>query len=195
MFSNLYIQQFISFLSQNWNHYSSEKSSLKRSFPEKLHNFRNSQITVTIVALVATVVTVQLRLIKYLVNHISKQSCLDLDNFTKLSNSHYNNFCLSRRLCIYYPPTATVKYLFNINKKNNRFILYFFLVYLSQPLIMHSEKLIHFPEKGCSVTNTEAVTRRCSIKQVILEILQNLLENTCARVSFLIKLQASTCVF
>ena len=59
---------------------------------------------------------------------------------------------------------------------------------------MHSEKLIHFPEKGCSVTNTEAVTRRCSIKQVILEILQNLQENTCASVSFLIKLQASTCV-
>ena len=131
VFSNLHIQQFISFPSQNWNHYSSEKSSLKRSFPEKLHNFRNSQITVTIVALVATVVTVQLWLIKYLVNHISKQSCLDLDNFTKLSNSHYNNFCLSRWLCIYYPPTATVKYLFNINKKNHRFILYFFLVYLS----------------------------------------------------------------
>ena len=59
---------------------------------------------------------------------------------------------------------------------------------------MHSEKLIHFPEKGCSVTNTEAVTRRCSIKQMILEILQNLQENTSARVSFLIKLQASTWV-
>ena len=32
--------------------------------------------------------------------------------------------------------------------------------------------------------------RRCSIKKVFLEISQNLQENTCARVSFLIKLQA-----
>ena len=33
--------------------------------------------------------------------------------------------------------------------------------------------------------------RRCSAKKVFLEILQNSQENTCARVSFLIKLQAS----
>ena len=32
-----------------------------------------------------------------------------------------------------------------------------------------------------------AVTQRCSIKMVFLEISQNLQENTCARVSFLIK--------
>ena len=37
----------------------------------------------------------------------------------------------------------------------------------------------------------EAVIQRCSVKQVFLEILQNLQEDTCARVSFLIKLQAS----
>ena len=36
---------------------------------------------------------------------------------------------------------------------------------------------------------TEAVVQRCSIKKVFLEILQNSQENTCARVSFLIKLQ------
>ena len=34
------------------------------------------------------------------------------------------------------------------------------------------------------------VVRRCSVKKVFLEILQNSQENTCARVSFLIKLQA-----
>ena len=39
---------------------------------------------------------------------------------------------------------------------------------------------------------TEAVVRRCSVKKVFLEILQNSQENTCARVSFLIKLQANT---
>ena len=37
----------------------------------------------------------------------------------------------------------------------------------------------------------EAVAQRCSVKKVFLEIAQNSQENTCARVSFLIKLQAS----
>ena len=35
----------------------------------------------------------------------------------------------------------------------------------------------------------EVVTKRCSVKNVCLEISQNLLENTCARVSFLTKMQ------
>ena len=38
---------------------------------------------------------------------------------------------------------------------------------------------------------TEAVVQRCSIKKVFLKISQNPQENTCARVSFLIKLKAS----
>ena len=36
-------------------------------------------------------------------------------------------------------------------------------------------------------SSTEAVAQRCSVKKVILEISQNVQENTCARVSFLIK--------
>ena len=36
---------------------------------------------------------------------------------------------------------------------------------------------------------TEAVVWRCSVKKMFLEILQNSQENTCAKVSFLIKLQ------
>ena len=36
----------------------------------------------------------------------------------------------------------------------------------------------------------EAVSRRCSVKKVFLKISQNSQKNTCARVSFLIKLQA-----
>ena len=40
---------------------------------------------------------------------------------------------------------------------------------------------------------SKAVVRRCSVKKLFLEISQNSQENTCARVSFLIKLQA--CVF
>ena len=38
---------------------------------------------------------------------------------------------------------------------------------------------------------TEAVTLSCSVRKVFLEILQNSQGNTCARVSFLIKLHAS----
>ena len=41
----------------------------------------------------------------------------------------------------------------------------------------------------------EAVVRGCSVKKVFLEISQNSQENTCARVSFLIKLQVSACNF
>ena len=37
---------------------------------------------------------------------------------------------------------------------------------------------------------TEAVAQSCSVKKVFLEISQNSQEKTCARVSFLIKLQA-----
>ena len=41
----------------------------------------------------------------------------------------------------------------------------------------------------------EAVAKRHSVKKVLLEIWQNSLENTCSRVSFLIKLQNEACNF
>ena len=44
---------------------------------------------------------------------------------------------------------------------------------------------------GCVLINdTETVVRRCSVKKVFVEISQNSQENTCARDSSLIKLQA-----
>ena len=43
----------------------------------------------------------------------------------------------------------------------------------------------------CEMVVLEAVVQWCSVKKVFLGIPQNSLENTCARVSFLIKLQAS----
>ena len=46
---------------------------------------------------------------------------------------------------------------------------------------------------GEIVLNTEAVVQKCYVKRVFLNILQNLQENTCTRVSFSIKLQASAC--
>ena len=52
---------------------------------------------------------------------------------------------------------------------------------------------------SCNVVDqlliTEAVVRRCSIKKVFLEISLNSQENTCARVSFLIKRDSGTGVF
>ena len=40
-----------------------------------------------------------------------------------------------------------------------------------------------------SIQHSEAVVQMCSVKKVFLEISQNLQENVCTRVSFLIKLQ------
>ena len=42
---------------------------------------------------------------------------------------------------------------------------------------------------------SEEVAQRCSVKKVFLGISQNSQENTCPRVSFLIKFQTSTCNF
>ena len=43
--------------------------------------------------------------------------------------------------------------------------------------------------------STEAVAQRCSVKNLFIEISQNSYQNTCVRVSFFIKLQASICNF
>ena len=43
--------------------------------------------------------------------------------------------------------------------------------------------------------NTEAATRGVLLKKVFFEVSQNSRINTCARVSFLIKLQAEACNF
>ena len=45
------------------------------------------------------------------------------------------------------------------------------------------------------LTSTRTSRRRCSVKKLFLEILQNSQENTCARVSFLKKLQPLVCNF
>ena len=52
--------------------------------------------------------------------------------------------------------------------------------------------LVILPKNDEALTDfqqEEAVAKRCSVKEVFLEISQNLQENTCARVSFLMKLQ------
>ena len=50
---------------------------------------------------------------------------------------------------------------------------------------MFSELVVFFHK----LEKSEAVVLRCSLKTVFLEIWQNSQENTCLRVSFLIKLQ------
>ena len=45
-------------------------------------------------------------------------------------------------------------------------------------------------EISIPVTNSGAVAQESSVKKVFLEILQNSQQNTCARASYLIKLQA-----
>ena len=57
---------------------------------------------------------------------------------------------------------------------------------------MPVELLSIFFRKPITRNTPEAVVQRCSIKKVFLEISQNPQQNTCARVSFLIKLQASS---
>ena len=47
----------------------------------------------------------------------------------------------------------------------------------------------------CLYINGESVSRRCSVKKVLLEISQNSQENISARVTFLINLQAKACNF
>ena len=55
--------------------------------------------------------------------------------------------------------------------------------------------LSHQSGVSIEMKDSEAAVQRCSVKRVFLEISQNSQENTCARVSFLIKLQAEACNF
>ena len=52
------------------------------------------------------------------------------------------------------------------------------------------QKAIEIWSNVINLVATEAIAQRCSVKKMFLEISQNSQENTCARVSFLIKLQA-----
>ena len=54
-------------------------------------------------------------------------------------------------------------------------------------------RIIHFAL--VTLTYLELATQRCFVKKVFLKISQNCQENSCARVSLLIKLQASCLVF
>ena len=54
---------------------------------------------------------------------------------------------------------------------------------------------IWFNNDIISSESSETVVRRCFVKKVVLKILQNSQENTCVRVSFLIKFRSQACKF
>ena len=60
----------------------------------------------------------------------------------------------------------------------------------SSHLVSSGYRFIILGKKILFEAPSGAVARRCSVKKVFLEISQNSQENTFARVSFLIKLQA-----
>ena len=70
----------------------------------------------------------------------------------------------------------------------DRFSFSFSLIYIgniadtNQPIVLFMD--------GSENYIAEALAQRYSVKKVFLEILQNSQENTCASVSFLVKLQA-----
>ena len=51
--------------------------------------------------------------------------------------------------------------------------------------------LANRPRETKSFLTSKTVTKRCSVKKVVLEILQNSQKNTCVRASFSIKFQGS----
>ena len=65
-----------------------------------------------------------------------------------------------------------------------------FIDLVRQYPVIWNTHLNGFKDYNKKVAWIEAVVQRCSVKKVFLEISQNSQENTCARVSFLIKLQA-----
>ena len=63
--------------------------------------------------------------------------------------------------------------------KTGRWCIFYFMFYV-----------LLFMFWNVTIICTEPVAQKCSVKKAFLEISQNLQENTCARVSFLIKLKA-----
>ena len=72
------------------------------------------------------------------------------------------------------------------NKKCTNIFPFFIIFFVSLEMIEISICFNLLPSR-----NIEAVSQRCSVKIVFLEIWQNSQENTYARASFLIELQAS----
>ena len=84
---------------------------------------------------------------------------------------------------------VTNPFMHKIEKCSN--ILYKYVVFIFKVCL---SIFLHYTWKVNGL-KTEAVSWRCSIKEVFLETSQNSQESTCARVSFLVKFQDQACNF
>ena len=87
-----------------------------------------------------------------------------------------------------------VNYVLRIFRPKKVRSLIFLIFRKCQPWIVLN-MFLSFCQISCFSFVFQAVARKCFVKKAFLEILQNSQENTCARVSFLIKLQAEACNF
>ena len=71
-----------------------------------------------------------------------------------------------------------------------KYIQIFFKYWLFFNIMHERVKSLKFPFEFFRDCSNTAKARRCSVKNLFLKISQNSQENTCARVSFLIKMQA-----
>ena len=80
----------------------------------------------------------------------------------------------------------------NYNKedglKNFQTVKLHFTIVMKVMIVIMTMRIIM---KIMNSTSSEAVAQRCSVKKVFLEISQNSQENTCTKVSFLMKLPAT----
>ena len=79
-----------------------------------------------------------------------------------------------------------------ISSAKDCFYLFHLKIYNKQQWRVWTRRDLDRVQSKYFLKRTEVVARRFSVKNVFLEILQNSQENTCARVSFLIKLQQNT---
>ena len=101
---------------------------------------------------------------------------------------------ITRSIChkyrvYYFNPISSKLQQNTVAKANKSFFLYYHLITYWK--IDISTKVIIL----IRLIRVRSSHQRCSMEKVLLEISQNSQENTCARVSFLIKLQALACNF
>ena len=122
------------------------------------------------------------------------QKCSVKKVFFEISQNSQENTCASVSFSIRRPqPTTLWK-----KKLCHRCFLVNFVKFLRTPfLIEHFWWLLPNWSFELVINSiiTEAVVRRCCVKKVFLETSQNSQEDTCARVSFLIKFQAESSNF
>ena len=99
-------------------------------------------------------------------------------NFEKLNNS--------KEISLNYPKDW-FKQGFTLHSIQKQYKTYLILFRLNQTLDTVDKSYV----STWICSNPEAVAQRCSVKKVLLEISHNSQENTCVKVSLLIKLQAS----